>query len=132
MRKCQNERLDPFSLFPEILGTLADEQTLDALIEAMGDDDLAVRSAVVQALSAIKTEKAVAFLVRQLEQGDLRVASEAAIALAGQRSIAVPALIGMLGSGTAELQVATADILAKIGTDGVKSLLLTFEGSRIG
>ena len=110
------------------LGRLADPSAIPALLNAIGDENVHVRTSASEALATFG-ERTVQPLVRQLSVPNESVRAAAVDALSRQGERAVRALLPLLDGTSATGRAEAAEALAKIGDPAVPALVDVLRGA---
>jgi HEAT repeat protein len=108
----------------QALGEVGDERAIDALLEALGDDDPDTARAAAHAICARDADYACDRLADALSSPNRRLAETAAAALVHLGEEAVDCLIGQLASLSSQARRLAAESLGSIGGEKLEALLL--------
>jgi HEAT repeat protein len=109
----------------EALGEVGDEQAVEELLEALGDDDPDVARAASHAVVAHDPDHASDRLAEALTSPNRRLAETAAATLVRMGEDAVEALMSQLASPSAQARRLAAESLGSVGERAVMQGLLT-------
>jgi HEAT repeat protein len=108
----------------EAFGEVGDERAIDELLEALGDDDPDAARAASQAISARDPDYACDRLADALASPNRRLAETAAATLVHMGEDALDALVGQLGSASAQARRLAVESLGGIGEENLRGALL--------
>jgi HEAT repeat protein len=108
----------------QALGEVGDERAVEALLEALGDDDPDVARGAAHAICARDVDYACERLADALSSPSRRLAETAAAALVRLGEEAVDCLVGQLASLSSQARRLAAESLGSIGGEQLKEVLI--------
>ncbi len=108
----------------QALGEVGDERALEALLEALGDDDPDIAHAASQAICSRDTDYACERLADALSSPNRRLAETAAAALVGLGEEALDCLVGQVAALNPQARRLAVESLGSIGSGKLKDVLL--------
>jgi HEAT repeat protein len=108
----------------QALGEVGDERAIDALLEALGDDDPDTARAAAHAVSARDADYACDRLADALSSPNRRLAETAAAALVRLGDEAIDYLVGQLASLSSQARRLAAESLGSIGGEKLREVLI--------